>query len=75
MENKVPLRGDIPGLGYLFKSETKNQQKTELLVVMTPHIVQNSADLSRSTRSENAKLEITPNSFEKGELKRSDGLP
>jgi type II secretion system protein D len=75
VENKVPLLGDIPALGYLFKYKTKNQQKTELLVFMTPHIVENPADLSRTTRSENSKLEITPKSFEKGELKRFDGTP
>uniref|UniRef100_E6PVG3 Putative Type IV pilus biogenesis secretin PilQ n=1 Tax=mine drainage metagenome TaxID=410659 RepID=E6PVG3_9ZZZZ len=44
--NKVPLLGDIPVLGYLFKVKSKAIQKSELMVFLTPKIVSN-ADLSR----------------------------
>ena len=37
--NKVPLLGDIPGLGYLFKYEEKVMDTTELVIVITPHII------------------------------------
>lgn len=37
--NKVPLLGDIPVLGYLFKNTTRTNAKTELLVFLTPKIV------------------------------------
>ncbi len=37
--NKVPLLGDIPGLGYLFKYEEKVIDTTELVIVITPHII------------------------------------
>lgn len=37
---KVPILGDIPILGYLFKSEEFRQNRTELLVLVTPHLVQ-----------------------------------
>ena len=37
--NKVPLFGDIPVLGNLFKNTAKTDQKTELLVFITPKIV------------------------------------
>ena len=37
--NKVPLLGDIPYLGNLFKSRTKYSRRTELLVFITPKIV------------------------------------
>ena len=37
--NKVPLLGDIPVLGYLFKQRGKSTSKTELLVFLTPRIV------------------------------------
>ncbi len=37
---KVPGIGDIPILGKLFQSRTLNKSKSELLVVVTPHIVQ-----------------------------------
>jgi general secretion pathway protein D len=39
--NKVPLLGDIPLLGNLFKSESKQHEKTELLVFLTPHVITN----------------------------------
>jgi type IV pilus assembly protein PilQ len=38
-ENKVPLFGDIPVLGNLFKNTARTDQKTELLVFITPKIV------------------------------------
>lgn len=37
--NKVPLLGDIPGLGYLFKYEEKQIDTTELVIVIQPHII------------------------------------
>lgn len=37
--NKVPLLGDIPVLGYLFKSDNKTDNKTELLIFITPKII------------------------------------
>ena len=38
-EDKVPVRGDIPILGYLFKHTTKTLQKTNLLIVLTPYVI------------------------------------
>ncbi|GAB3386379.1 type IV pilus secretin PilQ [Massilia agri] len=38
-ENKVPVLGDVPVLGYLFKSTGRESTKTELLVFITPKIV------------------------------------
>ena len=37
--NKVPLLGDIPFVGYLFKNTVKQDDKTELLIFVTPKIV------------------------------------
>jgi type IV pilus assembly protein PilQ len=37
--DKVPLLGDVPILGYLFRSNTRTNDKTELLVFITPKIV------------------------------------
>ncbi|MCA1247428.1 type IV pilus secretin PilQ family protein [Massilia sp. MS-15] len=42
-ENKVPLLGDVPVLGYLFKSTGRESTKTELLVFITPKIVTDAA--------------------------------
>jgi len=38
-EDKVPLLGDIPVLGYLFKNRTKRKIKRNLFVFVTPHIL------------------------------------
>jgi type IV pilus assembly protein PilQ len=37
--NKVPLLGDVPVLGYLFKNTVRTANKTELLVFLTPKII------------------------------------
>lgn len=44
--DKVPLLGDIPVLGNLFKNNSKMYNKNELMVFLTPKIVTNN-DLSR----------------------------
>jgi general secretion pathway protein D len=36
---KVPLLGDIPVLGVLFRSKSDRKQRTNLLICVTPHIV------------------------------------
>jgi general secretion pathway protein D len=46
-ESKVPLLGDIPILGYLFKFTGKRKEKRNLLIVLTPYIVHNQNDLER----------------------------
>jgi len=43
--NKVPLLGDIPVLGYLFKSKGVSTTKSELLVFLSPKIMQDSLNL------------------------------
>ena len=42
-ETKVPGLGDLPGLGYLFKTKTRNSQKQEMLVFITPRMVSDRA--------------------------------
>jgi type IV pilus assembly protein PilQ len=37
--NKVPLLGDLPVLGNLFKNTLRSTQKTELLIFLTPKVV------------------------------------
>ncbi len=39
---KVPLLGDIPVVGYLFKTTGRSSEKTELLIFLTPRIVRES---------------------------------
>jgi general secretion pathway protein D len=44
--SKVPFLGDIPGLGWFFKTTTKSRKKTNLMILLTPHIVKDAADLA-----------------------------
>ncbi len=41
--NKVPVLGDIPGLGYLFRSRSNVNNKAELLIFVTPKILREGA--------------------------------
>ncbi|MFC5521281.1 type IV pilus secretin PilQ [Polaromonas jejuensis] len=44
-ETKVPLLGDLPAVGYLFKTKTRTATKSELLVFITPKMLSNGAPL------------------------------
>lgn len=44
-ESKVPLLGDIPILGHLFKHSTKSRRKLNLLILLTPYIVKDHLEL------------------------------
>jgi type II secretory pathway component GspD/PulD (secretin) len=46
-ESKVPLLGDIPGVGVLFRTTTRTKNKTELLIALTPHVVRTVEDARR----------------------------
>jgi general secretion pathway protein D len=45
--SKTPLLGDIPLLGMLFRNTTKTKTKVNLVVLLTPHIVNSAADFKR----------------------------
>jgi hypothetical protein len=48
-ETKVPFLGDIPILGWAFKSTSESISKVNLLIILTPHIVRDPEDLRRLT--------------------------
>jgi len=47
---KVPLLGDIPGLGRLFRSEARSKVKTNLVIFIRPTIVRDRATARRVTQ-------------------------
>jgi len=53
---KLPILGDIPILGELFKSRDKQEVKTELLVFLTPRIVRTPEDSDRLRSDEERRL-------------------
>ncbi len=44
-DTKIPLLGDIPVLGALFRSRSSSMQKSNLILVLTPYIIREQADL------------------------------
>jgi general secretion pathway protein D len=53
---KIPLLGDIPGIGELFRSSTKKNERTELIVLITPRVVGGAEDASRVTQELRDKM-------------------
>jgi len=53
---KVPFLGDIPGLGWLFKTKSNSKTKTNLMILLTPHIVKDNADLVTISDSQRTKF-------------------
>ena len=49
-EQKVPLLGDIPLVGELFKRKAKSKGKRELLLLITPHIIATPEEAEDLTR-------------------------
>jgi len=57
-EKKVPVLGDIPFIGNLFKSTTKVKERTELLIILTPHIVRTAINADTVTAGEVRRLRL-----------------
>ncbi len=53
---KLPILGDIPYLGNLFKSRQRTKGKTELLVLITPHVIDTTDEAERITKMFENKL-------------------
>jgi len=68
--SKVPLLGDIPLLGYLFKRDIKNDAKTELLIFLTPTIVKSPRDLAMMSADEKSRTKEVKKAFTEEELNR-----
>lgn len=56
-DDKIPVLGDIPLLGNLFKHKIKSEVKTELLIFLTPHIIHTPSDMAGLTDTEKTKFD------------------
>ncbi len=56
-QRKVPFLGDVPLLGRLFRYDASVVRRTELLIIMTPHIVTTEADVDRIKQMESARMD------------------
>lgn len=55
--SKVPCLGDIPLLGILFRSTQKKKQKVNLLIFLTPKIINNPADIQEITEKKRKDID------------------
>ena len=63
-ETKIPILGDIPVLGWLFKSSKASRTKLNLLVFLTPRIIRTVADGRRNLdRKLQERIEWLKNNF------------
>lgn len=69
-ESKIPLLGDIPGLGNLFKRKQKTNSKTELMIFLTPHVIPAASQLAALTAEERANATLKPKSLSEEQLDR-----
>jgi general secretion pathway protein D len=63
---KVPLLGDIPLVGMLFKRTVTQKTKTELLIFLTPHVAQSPDYLKPMSEDEMEGTKLTPNAVAPG---------
>jgi general secretion pathway protein D len=52
----VPILKDIPGLGYLFKQKKTEGTKTELIFLITPHVIQSKSEADEITQEFTNKI-------------------
>ena len=62
---QVPLLGDIPLLGWLFKTKGQRREKTNLYIFITPHIIETVAEAKAIEAIKRSEIE----SFEGGVIK------
>ena len=74
-ETKIPLLGDIPLLGNLFKRKAKTAAKTELLIFLTPHIISAPTEFAALSNRERDKANLNKGFTEEELNKFLDDLP
>jgi type II secretory pathway component GspD/PulD (secretin) len=67
-DNKIPLLGDIPGLGQLFHHKVSATTKQELIILLTPYVVRTPSDLARMSQDERGRARMAPKAFTQPEL-------
>ncbi|MBM4112490.1 MAG: type II secretion system protein GspD, partial [Phycisphaerae bacterium] len=77
IDKKIPFLGDIPLLGLLFSNKSESVQKTELLIVLTPHVVRSPDAAGDAARHMIDKVPVEPelrDQLRQGELKGLEGF-
>lgn len=63
--SKVPLLGDLPLLGPLFRSQSTRSEKVNLLIFLTPHVISNSNQLQDAARERTKEFQDLPEEYKK----------
>jgi type II secretory pathway component GspD/PulD (secretin) len=74
IERKIPFLGDIPLIGPLFRNKSEATSKTELLIVLTPHVVNNPQLVDQQTHSAIDKASLSPDLVEQLRRGELDGV-
>ena len=69
-ESKVPLLGDIPFIGNLFKYQTRNRDKTNLMVFLRPYVLRDGKSVNNLTGERYEYIRNQQGTF----LKENDSL-
>jgi general secretion pathway protein D len=74
---KMPVLGDIPLLGWIFKTKNTTKNKTNLIVFLNPHIIKEADRLAEITRDKQKEFAVANKRFVSGELlvKFKEGVP
>jgi general secretion pathway protein D len=56
IHRQVPWLGDIPIIKHLFSYDLNEVQRTELVIIMTPHVVRSPGDMERLKQAEFARI-------------------
>lgn len=73
---KVPILGDIPLLGLPFRRKIKEDVKTELMIFVTPYVVQTPREIEGLNLDEMKRTRLSPGVFKQADLdKYLEGLP
>lgn len=67
-EQKVPIVGDIPILGLAFRNDQTTTERSELLIILTPHVVRTVEDYRDLSIQERDQAKVLPPEFRTEEL-------
>ena len=68
LENKVPLLGDIPGLGFFFREEHQARTRSELVIIIKPHIIKSPVEAESVSQQMLANNSAHPNALNSGSM-------